>query len=143
MKKASEVLATIYIFIGAIGTIVSTVYLVIYLNLIATQLAAGATGSTTSADTGVFVASFIMFLIFTIYCGIMMVTALLTRKVIKNNVLDKIKPFGILSIIFLNIVGGIFTLVYDSQVKKELERTAPKGKRREAKKPVENEEVKE
>lgn len=134
MKKASEVLATIYLFISAILTIVSTVYLVISLNNIATLLSAQSLGAEVPDNMGYFVATFIMFLLFTIYFGVAMVTALLTRKVIKDNVLDKIKPFGILSIIFLNIPGGIVTLVYDNQVKKELERTAPKGKRREANK---------
>lgn len=134
MKKASEVLATIYLFISAILTVVSTVYLVISLNNIATFLSAQSLGAEVPDNMGYFVATFIMFLLFTIYFGVAMVTALLTRKVIKDNVLDKIKPFGILSIIFLNIPGGIVTLVYDNQVKKELERTAPKGKRREANK---------
>lgn len=134
MKKASEVLATIYLFISAILTVVSTVYLVISLNNIATFLSAQSLGAEVPDNMGYFVATFIMFLLFTIYFGVAMVTALLTRKVIRDNVLDKIKPFGILSIIFLNIPGGIVTLVYDNQVKKELERTAPKGKRREANK---------
>lgn len=134
MKKASTILATIYIFIGAVGVIVGTIYTIMYMGYLTANLTANSVGTDTGVSSGFYVLCMSLFLLATIYSGIAMVTALLTRKVIKDNVLDKIKPFGILSIIFLNVVGGIFTLVYDKQVKDELERTAPKGKRKEASK---------
>ena len=125
MKKTSIIFATISLFIGIAGTIAGTIYVVMYLGILAREIMADMS-EMSEANVGGTVLYLVMFLVATIYAIMVMVTGLLTRKVIKDNVLDKIKPFGILSIIFFNPVGGIFTLVYDKQIKDELERTAPK-----------------
>ena len=129
MKKASTIFAIIGLVLGLVGVVVATVYLVIHLG----NLGAAILGMMNSDEYGSRLAfeivTVILFLLLVAYFVFVTFTGLLTYRVITQNVLDKIKKFGILSIIFLNPVGGILVLLYDKQLKQYLKETAPKGKR--------------
>ena len=129
MKKASTIFAIIGLVLGLIGVVVATIYLVIHLG----NLGAAILGMMNSDEYGSQLAfeivTVILFLLLVAYFVFVTFTGLLTYRVITQNVLDKIKKFGILSIVFLNPVGGILVLLYDKQLKQYLEETAPKGKR--------------
>lgn len=132
MKKTATIFSIIGMVIGLIGLLVTTVYLVIHLTNLGTYILVVMNGEDFSSKLSFEIITSIVFLLLGAYLAFVAITGLLTYKVITQNVLDKIKKFGVLSIIFLNPVGGIFTIVYDKQLKKYLEETAPKGKRKEA-----------
>lgn len=134
MKKAAIVFTYIATILGLIGVVAFTIYSVIYIVRCTAHLMLIIGNESLPENAGLDLMAMIMFLLLDIYFVFVTFTGLLSKRVIEDNRLDKIKPFGILSIIFFNPVGGILTLRYNSWLKKELERTAPKGKRKEAKK---------
>lgn len=129
MKKTIEVFSIVTMVIGCLATIGATVYIFMYLGLLSEQIILAMNNE--ANKVGFIIGLMIGFIALAIYSCFVALTALLTRKVITKNVLDKIGKFGVLSIIFFNPVGGILTLIYNDKIKKELERTAPKGKRKE------------
>lgn len=130
MKKTAIIFAYIFTIISLIGLVGGTIYLFIYLAALARDLSALSLGSEAPAlEFNIWVS--IMCLAITVYFVFASITGALTKRVLDADSADKITKFGILSIIFFNPVGGILAIVYNGQLKKELERTAPKGKRKE------------
>ena len=133
MKKTINVFTIIFMILSLAGVVGGTVYLFIHMTTLATLLASLASGGE-AENVGYFVGTSIMFLAIIVYFGFAAVTGLLTKRVVEADATDKITKFGILSIIFFNPVGGILAIVYNRQLCKELERTAPKGKRKDIEK---------
>lgn len=134
MKKASSILSIIAFCIASIGVIISTIYFIINLVNLSQCIMADLAGEDTGTKTPETIAFLIVFLLADIYMIFAVFTAYLTKRVVEYNVFDKIGKFGVLSIIFLNIPGGIVTLIYNKHVQEELKKTAPKGVRKEAQK---------
>lgn len=132
MKKASIVFSYIATILGLIGVVVFTIYSFTYIIRAGGDLVIVVNGDPAPERASSDVIAMVMFLLLLAYFIFVTFTGLLTKNVVKDNRIDKIKPFGILSIIFFNPVGGIITIVYSNWLKKELERTAPQGKRKEA-----------
>lgn len=133
MKKTAITFTTIFTIISLVGVVGGTIYLLINAFTLASLLSALSTGG--SADNvGFYVAITIMFLCVTIYFVFASATGLLTRRVLEADAYDKITKFGVLSIIFFNPVGGILAIVYNRNLIKQLEESAPKGKRKEIEK---------
>ena len=131
MKKASIILSTIALIFGILGTTTGAVFTIVYSINLAGEIMKASVGDE-AVNLGFYIVGLIGFILLMVYFTFATVTGYLTRRVVEDNILDKIGKFGILSIIFFNVPGGIVTLVYDKQLKKYLEKTAPKGKRKEA-----------
>ena len=134
MKKVSEIFSIIGCVLGLIGVVVCTGYLVIHIGYLGTDILAMMDGQDYAKYLAFEIVTVVIFLLLGAYFVFVTFTGYLTYKVITQNILDKIKKFGILSIIFFNPIGGIFVIQYDKELKKYLEDTAPKGKRKEVKK---------
>ncbi|MCF0107426.1 MAG: hypothetical protein HUJ59_00215 [Bacilli bacterium] len=132
MKKTTYVFAFVHMILGAVIAAFFSFNLLSFSSNLAMDLAAISNGE--ERDLANSLPFVILSFIAVVYFVMVTITGLLSKNIVKENRLDKIKPFGILSIIFFNPAGGILMLIYDKQIKKELERTAPKGERKEAKK---------
>ncbi len=130
MKKTAIVFSIISLVLGLIGVVVSTIYLVMHIGNLGACILGMMNGEDLGQKLGFSIFTVVAFLLLGAYFVFVTFTGLLTYRVITQNILDKIKMFGILSIIFLNPIGGVFTILYDKKLKKYLDETAPKGKRK-------------